>query len=199
MLCRESRKNRQGSKVENKGFGILSLKFFAILEMSDWQQVLDKETKEYYYWNTKTNETTWDKPKELQESKKVSSKEPTSFAVPEGMDVNSKEYYDWYMENMSQAAEKEATNSFASFQKKDEYSDLNYLDADANIRPAKYTRAFNQMGMYFDVSQYSKEMAAQKMKPASKTKLTKKQVEKFKKKKIERQKQSLIFRLGPDE
>lgn len=29
----------------------------------NWQKVLDASSNLYYYWNTTTNETTWDKPK----------------------------------------------------------------------------------------------------------------------------------------
>ena len=175
--------------------------FFLKMSSGDWQQVWDKESQEYYYWNTKTNITTWEKPNGFLKPLIAGEKntEPKKL-IPDGMDIESKEYYDWYMEQLAENAEKEATSSFAAFQKKDEFKDLNYLGSDSNIRPAKYTRAFNQMGMYFDVSQYGKQMADQKANStSSKAKLSKKQIDKFKKKKLERQKKSLIYRLGPDE
>jgi len=35
------------------------------IEMGDWQEVWDENTGCYYYWNTQTNEVTWELPQYL--------------------------------------------------------------------------------------------------------------------------------------
>lgn len=35
------------------------------LEMGDWQEVWDENTGCYYYWNTQSNEVTWELPQYL--------------------------------------------------------------------------------------------------------------------------------------
>lgn len=44
----------------------MSCILFAVgVEMGDWQEVWDENTGCYYYWNTQTNEVTWELPQDL--------------------------------------------------------------------------------------------------------------------------------------
>lgn len=51
-----------------EGFVLLKNLFYFLLvgiEMGDWQEVWDENTGCYYYWNTQTNEVTWELPQYL--------------------------------------------------------------------------------------------------------------------------------------
>ena len=61
--------------------------------MTDWQHCLDEGTQHYYYWNTHTNEVTWEIPesysqhllrfKEFEEEMKVYEKKMEEFEAEE--------------------------------------------------------------------------------------------------------------------
>ncbi|KAJ3255177.1 hypothetical protein HK103_006546 [Boothiomyces macroporosus] len=144
--------------------------------MSEWQSIWDKEAKAYYFWNPKTNETTWDNPLKKEAEDKEEKKEAAEKAADQKEEkktdedyYSSKEYYDWYMENMAQMQSVQATASFSKKQ-------TNYAELAMNPR----------------------DMALERAKPKEKIQYTKKQIEAFKKKRKEKKIQSLIQRMGPD-
>jgi hypothetical protein len=170
--------------------------------MTDWQSIYDKEAKAYYYWNPKTNETTWDEPEELKNEKPTETKEDemTEEQKKAAEDYyNSKEYYDWYMENMALQAQQTASAQFAAYSKSDKFThlDSNPLP-DSSVRLDPHEKAFNQMNFFFDVEQYQRDRAADRENGKVRKKLSQKEIAKFKKKKIEKKRASLIARMGAD-
>lgn len=160
----------------------------------EWQAVWDKEAEAYYYWNPSTQETTWDKP----EGMEVPTGEPVAGATATdgtAQDPNeyykSKEYYDWYMENMTLQAQQIATDTFASYKKKDQFNDLIANPTyDPTMQSDKHTRAFTQMNHYFDVEQY--QLQRQMDRVGIKKKLTKKDLQNFRKKKLKLKREAMM-------
>lgn len=64
------------------------------IEMGDWQEVWDENTGCYYYWNTQTNEVTWELPQYLAtQVQGLQHYQPSSVAVTEaGFVVNTDIY-----------------------------------------------------------------------------------------------------------
>jgi hypothetical protein len=177
--------------------------------MSNWQTVYDEAAKANYYWNPKTNETTWDEPLEIKalRQKPATSKEATETTTEpteeqkKAMEdyYNSKEYYDWYMENMTKAAQLQATSQIA-YKKADTFTDLEANPIpDSSVHMDKDRKAFNQMNVFFDVDQYQRERALDREKGKIKKKLSAKEIQKFKKLKVEKKRLSLIERMGVDQ
>lgn len=55
-----------GYKVRIVEEFVLKICFLLVgIEMGDWQEVWDENTGCYYYWNTQTNEVTWELPQYL--------------------------------------------------------------------------------------------------------------------------------------
>ena len=196
--------------------------------IGDWQPVFDESAQEYYYWNTKTQETTWEKPKLEQNSKekdeqngpskeqneagpskdiakdsdKEKGKEPS--ADPNADYYNSKEYYEWYMnaykECQIQQSVAQTANSYAAAQKGNRFAELATIPGASGIdsNAAFAAREYKQMSYFFDVEKYQQERALDRMKPKVVKKYTKKELDKFKQKKHEKKVASLLQRMGPD-
>jgi hypothetical protein len=161
--------------------------------MGDWQAIWDKEAKANYYWNPKTNETTWDNPEE-EESIKPQSEATQEQKLEEY--YKSKEYYDWYMQQMNIQAQQQASQTFQDF-KQEKYKDLISNISYDSTSHASYQKDIKHMSAYFDVEKYQRERAQDRAKPQQQ-KLTKKQVDQYKKRNKEMKMKKLIERMGTD-
>jgi hypothetical protein len=171
--------------------------------MGDWQQFWDKEAKAHYYWNSKTNETTWDEPESLKKKEKQedSTEKPIESVQPtKEMEeyFKSKEYYDWYMQHMNAQAQQSAAQTYMQFKQESKYQDLianPIYDAASHV---SYSKDIKHMSAYFDVEKYQRERALDRSQPKNQPKLSKKQIEQFKKRNKEKKVKKLLERMGAD-
>lgn len=172
----------------------------------EWQAVWDESAAEHYYWNPKTQETTWNKPESMKDIELpipvAKAKEALSEAqVKQQEYYSSKEYYEWYtrqaQEQQIQQSIAQTSASFAQAQKgNNRFSDLQTASTLHDSASHASTREYKQMSYFFDVEKYQEERALDRMKPKVVKKYTKGQVDQFKKKKHEKKVASLLMRMG---
>ncbi|KAJ3170070.1 hypothetical protein HDU87_008845 [Geranomyces variabilis] len=161
--------------------------------VSGWQPIFDDTSQLYYWWNVKTNETSWADPT-LQHSAQAPAQQASSESArsvsPAATESNagpqpssyydSKEYYDWYHANVkstsSGSAEAQSKPIIGSVQS--DYTTIGAfstrsgrfqnVDRDARFAaPEKYydqsSKAMRQMGIFFDYEKFQSERAADRM------------------------------------
>jgi hypothetical protein len=137
---------------------------------SDWRAVLDPDSKEYYYWNTLTNETTWKNPFEKEETNSTTTTVPSE-----------------YQEYIAQGHFNKKTGKFTS--------DTSEFNPRNGTESAKYTRTVSE---HFDYNTWANnrgeegQMEERRKGPQN---LTRRQLDYFKQKKKEKlkKKRSWLF------
>lgn len=140
-----------------------------------------------------------------------------------GWDFNSKEYYDWYNQQMllaqGQPQEVEyhtqqashTQNEYTGYIRNPTQEQINESHSQvyahmANLpdhplthasQAVDYSKSMQQMSHFFDVDKYQRDRAAEILAGGAKPKVTKKQIAAFKVKKREKQIKSLVKRMGP--
>ncbi|KAI8885114.1 hypothetical protein K501DRAFT_284450 [Backusella circina FSU 941] len=162
-------------------------------ETSEWMAVWDANAQGYYWWNTTTNETTWENPSGYDDqTSSVSNNNPLDTLLDKidsqvkttlDNDNNNVPYEHYFTENNNQEYATQAhfnarTGRFTTNQ------DVERLN------PELFTienRGTKQMKYYFDVDSYTEEYNRQKQVTTGKKRsLTRKEVEYFKKAKKEK-------------
>ncbi|KAG0736351.1 hypothetical protein G6F57_006397 [Rhizopus arrhizus] len=167
-----------------------------------WTSVWDDNYKNYYWWNTSTNETTWVDPNaEI----KIKNSDPSNYLLdPETRkkigagELNEEEK----LKSYAQITHADANPQ--SYYQTQDYSQLYTTQAYFNARTGKFTaqedatrlnpenftienRATRQMQFYFDVDAYTEERNRMRLlDKGTRKKLTRKELERFKKMKQEK-------------
>ncbi|KAG0945454.1 hypothetical protein G6F57_003977 [Rhizopus arrhizus] len=174
-------------------------------DFSAWTPVWDDNAKAYYWWNTVTNETTWNDPNPLatgygheQNDSVGSSFDPETKRKLEAGEELTEE------EKLRSYTQQSGSNYPSYYPPTQDYSQLYSTQAHFNARTGKFTthedvarlnpenlsienRATRQMQFYFDVDAYTEQRNRQRLLDnGTKRKLTRKEVERFKKKKQEK-------------
>jgi hypothetical protein len=180
-----------------------------------WQKVLDQESATFYWWNTVTNETTWDNPtSETDTTEKDDLREEglgrdkdkeeglrnanqlddlekqdmlNEHTSPNDDYYNSQEYYEWYMQQE------------ALQQDSQQQPIVPLVDVNLGGTKVDFSKAMRQMSYFFDVEKYQRERAMEILSGKSAPKkYTPKQIKQFKKKNKEKKIKSLLDRMGRD-
>jgi hypothetical protein len=167
---------------------------------SEWMAVWDANAQGYYWWNTSTNETTWENPSGYDQTQYNSTAGVSSNPLDtllDKIDSQAKPTLD-----DQQAAENMPYEQYFANNNEDDYSYAS--QAHFNARTGRFTtsqdverlnpdlftienRGTKQMKYYFDVDSYTEEYNRQKQTTSGKKRsLTRKEVEYFKKMKKEK-------------
>lgn len=167
---------------------------------SPWCPVYDPESKSYYFWNTETQETTWDHP----ENGNITGTDDNRNTL-EGATANTSanqsnqaatDYHQTYQE---QAGQLQQGAQYADYQISAHFNAKSgkFESDPLNRNPSNHTyavKAVKHMHHYFDYDTWAEERGTKYMKgeddeAEKKKKPTKKELERWKKRAKEKQKQ----------
>ncbi|KAG1473411.1 hypothetical protein G6F56_000967 [Rhizopus delemar] len=148
-------------------------------DSATWTPVWDENYKAYYWWNTVTNETTWNDPNGTNQDQEAKEEQKAQERIKNYTQSNQQPYFpspdSLYT---SQAHFNSRTGRFTT------QEDISRLNPEVMSIENRATR---QMQFYFDVDAYTEQRNKQRMMDqGTKRKLTRKEVDYFKKMKQEK-------------